>query len=232
MILSGAKGPARAVCAVPAVLALWPAAALADEVCLAVTLSGPSVAVEGPALAARLAPWGGAVVSVAAPDADMADTAQPEVAVMLPPDFPWHDGQALLLRPGRLSFHAVLGSDGSIDPEGALIDAPGVLGAEMRIDQTGPALFLALDADGAYALAQVTSDLLGDTLAIALDGEVIMAPRVMEAIPGGQLIVSGRFGAAELGQMAAMIASPLSSPLTLKTVAEAECPASDAADAN
>jgi len=194
-----------------ALLVLAPFGAAAEEGCLRVALAGPEAA--APALAARAAALGGHAEGLVAvvPDGVAA-------------------GQELLTRPGRLSFHAMIGRHGEIDPEGALIRDAGVRAAEVRSGAGGTELYLALDEAASERLARVTADLLGGTVAMALDGEVVVAPRVLEPITGGELVVSGGFSGAELERMAVMMAAPLPGPLVIETVERTGCTAAGATE--
>ena len=44
---------------------------------------------------------------------------------------------------------------------------------------------------------KITSENVGQTLAIFLDGQPISTPVIQEAIPGGQAVISGHFTATE-----------------------------------
>jgi hypothetical protein len=184
---------------------LAPLGAAAEEGCLRVALTGSDAA--APALAARAQALGGHAEGLVAvvPDGVAA-------------------GQDLLTRPGLLSFHAMIGRNGEIDPEGALIRNAGVRVAEAREGAGGTELYLALDDTAAARLARVTEERLGGTVAMALDGEVVLAPRVLEPITGGELVISGGFTGAELERMAVMMAAPLPGPLVIETVERTACP--------
>lgn len=60
-----------------------------------------------------------------------------------------------------------------------------------------PQVLLNFDSDGAKLFEKITSENVGRTLAIFLDGQPISAPTIQEAIPGGQATISGRFTAPE-----------------------------------
>ena len=60
-----------------------------------------------------------------------------------------------------------------------------------------PQVILSFNSDGAKLFEKITSENIGETLAIFLDGQPISAPVIQEAIPGGQATISGNFTAAE-----------------------------------
>lgn len=195
------------------VLVLAASGAAAQEGCLRVTLAGlPEAA---PALAARAQALGGHAEGLVA--------VVPDAVVRAA-------GDELLTRQGLLSFHAMIGRNGEIDPEGALIRDAGVRAAEAREGAGGTELYLALDETAAARLARVTEELLGGTVAMALDGEVVLAPRVLEPITGGELVISGGFTGAELERMAVMMAAPLPGPLVIESAERTACPETGGAE--
>jgi len=60
-----------------------------------------------------------------------------------------------------------------------------------------PQVLLNFNSDGAKLFEKITSENVGKTLAIFLDGQPISTPTIQEAIPGGQATISGRFTATE-----------------------------------
>ncbi|MDP2665497.1 MAG: protein translocase subunit SecD [bacterium] len=62
---------------------------------------------------------------------------------------------------------------------------------------SAPEVILNFNSDGAQLFEKITSEHIGETLAIFLDGQPISTPTIQEAIPGGQAIISGRFTAPE-----------------------------------
>lgn len=60
-----------------------------------------------------------------------------------------------------------------------------------------PQVLLNFNSDGAKLFEKITSENVGKTLAIFLDGQPISTPVIQEAIPGGQATISGRFTATE-----------------------------------
>lgn len=71
-----------------------------------------------------------------------------------------------------------------------------------------PALEIQFGDQDAAAFTQLTSDRIGLTLEFSLDGEVLMAPRLMDPILGGNVRVSGNFTRAELEDIAVRLAPP------------------------
>jgi len=60
-----------------------------------------------------------------------------------------------------------------------------------------PQILLNFNSDGAKLFEKITSENVGATLAIFLDGEPISTPTIQEAIPGGTAVISGQFTAIE-----------------------------------
>lgn len=60
-----------------------------------------------------------------------------------------------------------------------------------------PQVLLNFNADGAKLFEKITSENVGQTLAIFLDGQPISTPVIQEAIPGGQATITGKFTPAE-----------------------------------
>jgi len=68
--------------------------------------------------------------------------------------------------------------------------------ANVRFDNTQfnePIVSLEFNPDGAKKFAEITAANVGRRLAIVLDGKVQSAPRIREAIPSGEAIITGRF---------------------------------------
>ena len=62
---------------------------------------------------------------------------------------------------------------------------------------SAPQVLLNFNSDGAKLFEKITSENVGQTLAIFLDGQPISTPVIQEAIPGGQATITGRFSATE-----------------------------------
>ncbi|HUY62689.1 MAG TPA: protein translocase subunit SecD [Candidatus Paceibacterota bacterium] len=58
-----------------------------------------------------------------------------------------------------------------------------------------PEVLLNFDSEGAALFEKITSENVGQTLAIFLDGQPISEPVIKEAIPNGQAVISGNFTA-------------------------------------
>ncbi|HBY74038.1 MAG TPA: protein translocase subunit SecD, partial [Candidatus Kerfeldbacteria bacterium] len=67
--------------------------------------------------------------------------------------------------------------------------------AAVQFDQTtaAPVVALTFDSEGADLFEQITSENIGKTIAIYLDGEAISTPVVNQAIVGGEAIIEGDF---------------------------------------
>lgn len=72
--------------------------------------------------------------------------------------------------------------------------------------------------EGADLFEKITSEHVGESLAIFLDGEVISAPRINEPISGGQAVISGSFTPDEARNLAQNLNfGALPVPITLKS---------------
>ncbi|MDC1205569.1 protein translocase subunit SecD [Candidatus Pacebacteria bacterium] len=65
-----------------------------------------------------------------------------------------------------------------------------------------PVVSIRFNNEGAELFEQITAENVGENLAIFLDGEVISAPRINEAISGGSAIISGGFDPEEAKNLA------------------------------
>jgi len=88
------------------------------------------------------------------------------------------------------------------DNEPILVETQGVLtgdslaNANIKFDQSSfnePIVSLEFNAEGAKKFAEITTNNIGRRLAIVLDGKVQSAPRIREAIPSGEAVITGRF---------------------------------------
>ena len=127
----------------------------------------------------------------------------------------------------RLTFNAVHGRGGE-DVEGEpgdlilpSMDEPGVsyaidrtpvvtgedlTDAQPAFDQNGrPAVNFRFGPSGARRFGEYTAANVGAPFAIVLDDEVISAPRINEAIPGGSGIITGDFTIADSTQLAVLL---------------------------
>ncbi len=79
-----------------------------------------------------------------------------------------------------------------------------------------PTITLNFNDEGAKLFAQITKDNIGKTIAIFLDGSVLEAPTVREAIPNGQAVISGGFTPTQARQIVGELNSgALPVPITL-----------------
>lgn len=65
-----------------------------------------------------------------------------------------------------------------------------------------PIVSVTFNDEGSELFAQITRDNVGENLAIFLDGELISAPRINEAILGGSAVISGGFTPVEARELA------------------------------
>ncbi len=88
------------------------------------------------------------------------------------------------------------------DNEAVLLEKQAVLigdalsNASVHFDQgqfNEPVVSLQFNSAGAKKFAEITSSNIGKRLAIVLDGKVQSAPRIKEAIPSGEAVITGRF---------------------------------------
>jgi SecD/SecF fusion protein len=80
----------------------------------------------------------------------------------------------------------------------AVLVGDSLTNASVRFDQSQfnePIVSLKFNAAGAKKFAEVTAANVGKRLAIVLDGKVQSAPRIREAIPSGEAVITGRFDA-------------------------------------
>lgn len=80
----------------------------------------------------------------------------------------------------------------------AVIVGDALTNASVRFDQSQfnePIVALQFNAAGAKKFAEITAANVGKRLAIVLDGKVQSAPRIREAIPSGEAVITGRFDA-------------------------------------
>ena len=102
----------------------------------------------------------------------------------------------------------------SMEDEGVfyvLEETPVVSGEELTnaqpaFDQNGqPAVEFQFDAQGARAFGDYTAENVGKPFAIVLDDEVISAPVIQSAIPGGRGIITGNFSVEESTKLAVLL---------------------------
>ena len=88
-----------------------------------------------------------------------------------------------------------------------IMDGSAVVSAEMGYLEGQPVVQFTLNDEGAAAFATATAENVGSTISIELDGEVISAPTVNQAITGGQGYIEGNFTAESAQQLAMLIQS-------------------------
>jgi len=112
--------------------------------------------------------------------------------------------------------------DGAGQPITYLVKRRVVVSGENLVDaqpsfQDGrPVVSFRFDTIGGKRFGDVTSDNIGQLLAIVLDGKVISAPRIQSAIVGGSGIITGRFTVQEVTDLALLLrAGALPADLTV-----------------
>ena len=111
----------------------------------------------------------------------------------------------------------------SIDEDGifyvlernAVVTGEELVDAQPEFAQNGaPAVGFRFNPTGARKFGQYTAENVGALFAIVLDDEVISAPRINEAIPGGSGIITGNFSLEESTSLAVLLrAGALPAPL-------------------
>ncbi len=99
----------------------------------------------------------------------------------------------------------------------SLIGGENLVDAKGSFDQTeGHAVSFRFDTEGAQKFGKITSNNVGNRLAVVLDGVVITAPRINSAITGGSGIITGNFNAQEASDLAVLLrAGALPAPLEI-----------------
>jgi preprotein translocase subunit SecD len=95
-----------------------------------------------------------------------------------------------------------------------------ITGAQMTFDPTtnAPQVAITFNKDGAQIFQEMTAANIGKPLAIFLDGQLIEAPVVQQAISGGQAVISGGFTVQSAQTLAQRFnAGALPAPVTLVT---------------
>ncbi|MFD1983206.1 hypothetical protein ACFSOZ_11050 [Mesorhizobium newzealandense] len=69
------------------------------------------------------------------------------------------------------------------------------------------ALNLKMTPDSARAFATFTTANVGKTIDLSVGGSVVMSPRLIEPILGGEVMISGRFAKGELRRLAERISA-------------------------
>jgi SecD/SecF fusion protein len=91
----------------------------------------------------------------------------------------------------------------------SVIQGEAIADARVDFDQTGyePKISLTLNSVGTKEFGRITQEHVGEQLAIVLDGEVMSAPNIREAILTGQAEISGRFTFEEASVLALALRS-------------------------
>jgi len=94
-----------------------------------------------------------------------------------------------------LDFAEVQGSGSSTQYVPTNLTGEYITGAQLTFDQTTgkPQVQIAFNSDGADIFGKITAANVGKPLAIFLDGNLIEAPTVDEAITGGTALITGNF---------------------------------------
>jgi SecD/SecF fusion protein len=79
-----------------------------------------------------------------------------------------------------------------------------------------PQIALEFDSKGRDIFGDVTSKNIGHQLAIVLDGDLYSAPRINDAIRGGNAVISGDFDLKEAMSLANVLQNPLEAPLKIE----------------
>ncbi|TNC73449.1 protein translocase subunit SecD [Rubellimicrobium roseum] len=102
----------------------------------------------------------------------------------------------------------------SLDEEGvyyvleraAVVTGEELTNAQPSFDQNGnPAVSFQFNPQGARAFGEYTAENIGEPFAIVLDEEVISAPVIQSAIPGGSGIITGQFTVEESTELAVLL---------------------------
>lgn len=72
------------------------------------------------------------------------------------------------------------------------------------------------DSEGAKRFGEITAANKGHRFAIVLDGAVISAPVIRDAIYGGDAIITGKFGETEARGLASVLENPLQTPVKIE----------------
>lgn len=88
--------------------------------------------------------------------------------------------------------------------------------AQATMDQQGPAVSFRFDAMGSRRFCEISTANVGQPFAIVLDNEIISAPRIREAICGGQGVINGGFTVQQASDLAVLLrAGALPAPMKI-----------------
>ncbi len=79
-----------------------------------------------------------------------------------------------------------------------------------------PKISLRFNSEGAKLFSRITTDHVGQQLAIILDGQLYSAPSINEPIRGGNCEISGGFDLREAYELANVLQNPLEAPATIE----------------
>jgi SecD/SecF fusion protein len=102
----------------------------------------------------------------------------------------------------------------------ASLTGDAIVNAKTEFSSSGfgePYVSLTLNSKGAQIFANVTATNVGKRLAIVLDGKVVSAPVIREAIPSGQAQISGNFSVEQANDLAVVLrAGALPAPVIVE----------------
>lgn len=153
--------------------------------------------------------------------------------------------RALLGSTAKMSFQMVAAGPGDGISMLPMRDGSGHLPVEDKIALSGdrldraasafdqdtgqPMVTFAFDGQGAIAFAEITATNIGQQFAVVLDGEVLTAPVIQTAIPGGQGQITGDFTLEEAQTLAVLLSSG-ALPASLEVIEERSVGAALGAD--
>jgi SecD/SecF fusion protein len=91
-----------------------------------------------------------------------------------------------------------------------------VTAANPFYDVQGYGVAMKLDGEGAKMFGDLTTQHVGDRLAIMLDGDVQSAPSIRQPIYGGEAVITGRFSDEEARNLASVLENPLKTPVEIE----------------
>jgi len=91
-----------------------------------------------------------------------------------------------------------------------------VTSANPFYDVQGYGVAMKLDGDGAKMFGDLTTQHVGERLAIMLDGDVQSAPSIRQPIYGGEAVITGRFSDEEARNLASVLENPLKTPVEIE----------------
>lgn len=100
-------------------------------------------------------------------------------------------------------------------PIDANIEGADILGGSPFFDNGTWGVGLRMNSKGAEKFGKLTAENIGGSIAIVLDGVVQSAPRITNAIYGGNASITGRFSEKEARDLASVLENPLSVPVEI-----------------